>query len=255
MSDIRQVDNGTTQIGGLTVQTPIESEADQSVSVDDFLQLMIAQLTNQDFMDPVDDTQYVTQLAQFSSMEAMQELSYYSQTNYVSSLLGKTVTAASYGIGGSVAQETGVVSKVNFSGDEFTFTVNGKEFLMSQIMTLDDPGAGSSLIELNNANNIALVSSNITNDSIQFAWQSPVSDEAISQSLSYDVYYTTDMDADFNTLYGVKQGTQAATGIKSLDYQLTGLAHGTEYQVNVVVRDTSGNEAIFQKSNFTTTGV
>ncbi len=254
MSDIRLQDDGTTQIGGLTIQTPIETDADQSVSVDDFLQLMIAQLTNQDFMNPVDDTQYVTQLAQFSSMEAMQELSYYSQTNYVSSMLGKTVTAASYGIGGSVSQETGIVSKVNLSGDEFTFTVNGKEFLMSQIMTLDEPSAGAAQSQLDNAGNIALIGSNITNDSTQFTWQSPVDDTALSQSLTYDVYYTSNTSANFNELSSVKQGTKAATGLKTLEYELTGLLPGTEYQVNVVVRDEAGNEAIFQKLGFTTTG-
>ncbi len=255
MSDIRQIDNSTTQVGGLTVETPFSTDADQSVAVDDFLQMMIAQLSNQDFLDPVDDTEFLAQLAQFSSMEAMQELSYYSQTNYVSSLLGKTVTAASYSIGGSVSQETGIVSKVNFSGDEFTFTVNGKEFLMSQIMTLDDPSAGSSQAEIDKANQIAIINSDITNDSANFRWESPVSDVAISQSLTYDVYYTTDTNADFSNLSTVKQGTLAATGLKELEYELTGLAPATQYQVNVVVRDAAGHEAIFQRSSFTTTGV
>ena len=31
------------------------------MSVDDFLSLMVAQMTNQDFMNPMDDTQFVTQ--------------------------------------------------------------------------------------------------------------------------------------------------------------------------------------------------
>ena len=34
-----------------------------------FLTLLVAQLKNQDFMNPVDDTQYVTQLAQISTMQ------------------------------------------------------------------------------------------------------------------------------------------------------------------------------------------
>lgn len=33
--------------------------SDKAVSMEDFLTLMVAQLKNQDFMNPVDDTQYV----------------------------------------------------------------------------------------------------------------------------------------------------------------------------------------------------
>ena len=43
-------------------------EDDKAVKVEDFLNLMVAQLQNQDFMNPVDDTQYVTQLAQFAPL-------------------------------------------------------------------------------------------------------------------------------------------------------------------------------------------
>ena len=48
--------------------------SDKAVSMDDFLTLMVAQLKNQDFMNPVDDTQYVTQLAQISTMQQMEEM-------------------------------------------------------------------------------------------------------------------------------------------------------------------------------------
>ena len=73
-------------------------DSDNGVSVDDFLNLMVAQLQNQDFMNPVDDTQYVTQLAQFATMQQMQELATYMKTNYVMSLVGKEVTAARFSL-------------------------------------------------------------------------------------------------------------------------------------------------------------
>ena len=37
---------------------------------------MLNQLSNQDFMNPVDDTQYMSQLAQIASMQAMQEMAH-----------------------------------------------------------------------------------------------------------------------------------------------------------------------------------
>lgn len=252
MSNIRELSNGGTQVGGITVNTPYENNKDKGVKVDDFLNLMVAQLSNQDFMNPVDDTAYVAQLAQFATMQSMQELSHYSQTNYVSSLVGKTVTAASYAMGGNVAKETGTVTAVNFSGDEFTVTVNGKQFQLNQIMTLNDPASGANKNELEAANKIALINREVGKDYFSFRWEAPVSDEATQQGLRYDVYYTTDENADFNDINVVKKGSKAATGLSDTEYKLTGLTPGTKYYVNVVVKNPAGDEAVYQKSTIVT---
>ena len=60
-----------TQSTGQVWNAVFTDEKSNGVSVDDFLNLMVAQLRNQDFMNPVDDTQYVTQLAQFATMQQM----------------------------------------------------------------------------------------------------------------------------------------------------------------------------------------
>jgi flagellar basal-body rod modification protein FlgD len=41
---------------------------------DDFLKLLVAQMQNQDPMKPMDDSQTIAQMAQFSALEAMQNL-------------------------------------------------------------------------------------------------------------------------------------------------------------------------------------
>ncbi|WGX75633.1 flagellar hook capping FlgD N-terminal domain-containing protein [Paraclostridium bifermentans] len=53
--------------------TPIVMPGEET-NKDLFLKLLVAQMSNQDPLNPQDPTQYVTQLAQFSSLEQMQSL-------------------------------------------------------------------------------------------------------------------------------------------------------------------------------------
>src|SRR5881397_3940704 len=49
-------------------------EKAKSLGKDDFLKLLLAQLQNQDPMKPMDDSQMIAQMAQFSALEATQTL-------------------------------------------------------------------------------------------------------------------------------------------------------------------------------------
>ncbi len=252
MSSIRELENGGTVYNGLTVNTPFDN-SDQSVKVEDFLNLMIAQLTNQDFMNPTDDTQYVTQMAQFSTMAAMQELSQYSQTNYVASLVGKSVTVAALGLGGQVSKDTGIVSKVDLSGDEFMLTVNGKQYSMSQIMQIGDAGAAVTDSELAAANRMSPIVQSVGATNASIRWEPPVADENMQATLRYDVYYTlADSGLDFTTLEGVKRGTVAAADMAGTSLDITGLEAGKAYRINVVVTNAAGVQAIYQSASINT---
>ncbi|MBR1664451.1 MAG: flagellar hook capping protein [Ruminococcus sp.] len=124
------------------------SNEDQSqVNVQDFLNLMVTQLTNQDFMNPVDDTQYLSQLAQFSSMSAMQDLAQFSKQSFVMSYLGKDVTASVYNVGGEVETTTGKVTNVSLVGDDYKLTVNGKEFSLADIKSVSDSQTAAAVPE------------------------------------------------------------------------------------------------------------
>ncbi|WP_051589087.1 flagellar hook capping FlgD N-terminal domain-containing protein [Ruminococcus sp. NK3A76] len=133
--------NGTaksTSAQNLYNNVKFSNEDSSKVEVQDFLNLMVTQLTNQDFMNPVDDTQYLSQLAQFSSMSAMQEMASFSKQSFAMSYLGKEVTASVYNIGGDVETTTGKVTSVSLVGDDYKFTVNGKEFSLSDIKSVSD---------------------------------------------------------------------------------------------------------------------
>jgi len=62
-----------------------------------FLQLLVAQLQNQDPTDPMDGTQFVTQLAQFSSLE--QELAMRQDLDKLAGQIPAQTTPASGGSG------------------------------------------------------------------------------------------------------------------------------------------------------------
>ena len=109
-----------------------------NLGFDDFLTLMITQLTNQDFTNPLDDSQFMTQMTQYSTLQAMQEMASYSQSNYAMSMIGKTVTASKYS-NGNMVKETGVVSEIQKKDNDYQLVVNGQTFTMKQIMSV---GAG-----------------------------------------------------------------------------------------------------------------
>jgi flagellar basal-body rod modification protein FlgD len=99
----------------------------------DFLKLLMAQLSNQDPMKPMDDSQMIAQMAQFSALEETQHLSQViQQTSNMStivqssSLIGKYVQAGQ--ADGTFV--SGMVSNVNFESTDGvttpTLTVDGK---------------------------------------------------------------------------------------------------------------------------------
>ena len=62
-------------IGNTTTSTSsLSSSSTQALDKDDFLKLLVTQLQNQDPMNPADSTEFVTQLAQFSSLEQLQNV-------------------------------------------------------------------------------------------------------------------------------------------------------------------------------------
>jgi flagellar basal-body rod modification protein FlgD len=87
--------------------------AAQTVDYNQFLQLLIAEMKNQDPTKPMDPTQTVSQLASFSAVEqavktnsTLTSLLNQSALSQAGSFIGKTVTAADGSISGVVASVT-----------------------------------------------------------------------------------------------------------------------------------------------------
>ncbi len=106
------------------------------LSVTDFFQLMVAQLTNQDFMNPVDDTQYLAQMAQFATMQEMMDLCQYSKQNYVMGMLGQTVSLTKNEIGGDKKTITGRVEKIVVEDNDYKIYIDGKPYDYSKVESI-----------------------------------------------------------------------------------------------------------------------
>lgn len=246
--------NGTekTDKKGQTIDAIYADPSEKQISVDNFLQLMIAQLKNQDFTNPVDDTQYVTQLAQFATMQQMQELAYHSKSNFMMSLVGKDVTVAKFSIGGNVDKVVGMVEKITFAGNEFKIHVDGKEYTVDQLMEVHGTPTGEGNQPQVDPSKYTLLPKRKTDTEVEVAWPVPTDNEVIASKLKYTVYYST--GSDFDTVAEVKQGVRfgAAEREKLTTETITGLEPDTTYFINVVVLDGNGKETVYQKTTVTT---
>lgn len=107
------------------------------INSDTFLNLLVAEMTNQDPMEPTSNTEFVTQMAQFSSLTYSKQSAEYSKSNYASSLVGKTVTASKMD-GSNLVTKTGVVESVMKNGDDYTIKVGGVSFDISNVTAISD---------------------------------------------------------------------------------------------------------------------
>lgn len=93
-------------IGGTTTAT---NDSNNAISQDEFVKLFLAQLNFQDPLEPVDNREFLTQMAQFSQLElarsqdtSLGNLVLFKSADHGISLLGKTVEAT--------------INQTNFSG-------------------------------------------------------------------------------------------------------------------------------------------
>lgn len=111
----------------------------QTLGQDDFLKLLVAQLSAQDPLNPVSNTDFVAQMASFSTLSQAQStgadiaaLRGEQQMSQANSLLGRTVTLQSPD--GTLTG--GVVSGVVMVDGIPNIVVNGGNYDLSQLFTI-----------------------------------------------------------------------------------------------------------------------
>jgi flagellar basal-body rod modification protein FlgD len=109
-----------------TSSTALPSNPNGTLGDDTFLQLMVTQLQDQDPLNPTDTSSYLSELAQFTSLEqetntatSTQQTASSNATTEALSLLGQNVN---YTDANGVSQ-SGVVSSIDLSGSSPTLTI------------------------------------------------------------------------------------------------------------------------------------
>lgn len=105
---------------------------------DEFLQLLVCQMKNQDPLEPAKDTDFIAQLAQFSALEQMQNLNETVMNSQAFSLVGKYVLINTTASDGKISEVNGVVDCITMKGGDVYMSVNGQQYSMDQLVEVRD---------------------------------------------------------------------------------------------------------------------
>jgi flagellar basal-body rod modification protein FlgD len=117
--------------------TNTAASASNELGKDAFLQLLVSQLKNQDPLNPMKDTEFISQLATFSSLEQMTAMntsmtSLLQQQYYMNNanMLGKQITTSD--------GKTGVVTSVTKDSSAMYLYVGTNKYSMSDIVSISN---------------------------------------------------------------------------------------------------------------------
>jgi len=104
---------------------------------DSFLKLLVTELSHQDPTKPMEDKQFIAQMAQFSSLEQMTNLN-----KEMRSLIKNSSSSQAYAILGKRVEAmdpvtkkpvSGIVSSIYYSGDQMMLKVGNRDISMDDI--------------------------------------------------------------------------------------------------------------------------
>lgn len=114
----------------------------KSLGQEDFFELLATQLANQDPLSPMENTEYIAQMASFSTLESMSSLAssfgaFSAQQGFmtVQSVLGRNVTVMS-----GEDEVTGLATAIHTKDGKTQVTINGTDYSANNILRVEVAG-------------------------------------------------------------------------------------------------------------------
>ena len=129
--------SGTTGTTGTGATTTVTKTTE--LGKDDFLKLLVAQLQSQDPLNPMEDKEFISQMAQFTSLEQMKNVSNAVQITQATSYIGKQVTWDDE----TGEQQTGIVKSVRIVSGEPKIVVGDQNIALAKVTSVTDAPAAT----------------------------------------------------------------------------------------------------------------
>lgn len=121
-----------------TTQT---SESGNAMGKNEFLQILVAQISNQDPLSPMGDTEFIAQMAQFSSLEQMMNMAeamgrLSSSLGLYASMIGKQIGWETLTDTGDVEVKTGIVDSIIVRDGQLHVVSGEEEIPLDRIISV-----------------------------------------------------------------------------------------------------------------------
>ena len=139
MALVAPVENG--KIVETASQTSVKKSTKSSnngMDKEAFLQLLVAQMKYQDPLEPTSNTEYISQYAQFSQVEQMQNMSSSMDLQRASSLVGKEVYIKTTTSSGDTKLVQGRVDYVSYENNKAYLYINEKKYSIDDLDSIVD---------------------------------------------------------------------------------------------------------------------
>lgn len=118
--------------------TVSKTRGSSELGKEEFLQLLVCQLENQDPLNPQSDTEFISQLAQFSSLEQMTNLNTAFANSSAYGLVGKQVIVKPTDAAGNTSEVRGTVDFVEIRNGDAYLSIDGNSYSVDDLAKVMD---------------------------------------------------------------------------------------------------------------------
>jgi flagellar basal-body rod modification protein FlgD len=124
----------TSAISSAGFKSATERIPVQQLGQEDFLKLLVTQLSQQDPLNPQKDTEFIAQMAQFSALEQSKAMMQDMAQLRAGGLLGQTVAVRDETVAGGVF--SGMVGSIHFINGQSVLEVDGRSYALEDVLSV-----------------------------------------------------------------------------------------------------------------------